>query len=54
MNLQKNAAVCHDATRKEENRSLDACALAARGYCGNIFVWGFGRLLVATLEIMNH
>ena len=50
----KNAAVCQDATREEEDGSPCACDLGAGGYCGNIFVWDFGRLLVAALGLMHQ
>ena len=50
----QNAAVCLDATRKEQDGSLGECFLGAVGYCGNIFVWDFGRLLAAAPGIMHQ
>ena len=34
-------------TRKEQDESSGVCDMETRGYCGNIFIWDFGRLLVA-------
>ena len=53
-NSPRHAAVCHGVTREEEDGSSGACVLGAGGYCGNIFVWDFGRLLVATPEVMHQ
>ena len=50
----KNAAVCQDTTRKEEDGSSGACDLGNGAYCGNIFIWDIGHLLVAMLGIIHR
>ena len=39
---------------KKEDGSSGACNLEAGGYCGNIFVWDVGRLLMDMPGIIHH